>query len=109
LDRSVIEGRGMLFVDSYWRIDDPVGRDLWLRARVVPRDGDEANIWYGDHEPCDWAWPTSRWLSGVIYRDRYGIRPPKPLAKGDYVVVFGVAAGSTALDVERPIASIRVK
>lgn len=66
----------LIWVDTYWRIDEPVEEDLWL-APVAQPDGSGDPAWRGGHEPCDWAWPTSRWEPGEIYHDRVGLRPPQ--------------------------------
>ena len=47
-------------------------------------------MWWADHEPCDWSWPTSRWIPGQIYRDRYAGRPPPSLPGGTYELVMGL-------------------
>jgi poly-gamma-glutamate capsule biosynthesis protein CapA/YwtB (metallophosphatase superfamily) len=65
---------GLLWVESYWRIDAPVAGDLWLAPRARPAGGLEP--WGDAHEPCDWAWPVDRWRPGAIYRDRFPLRPP---------------------------------
>ena len=55
-------------------------------------------MWWGDHEPCDWAWPTSRWEEGAIYRDRYWLHPPKRIPKGSYTLRIGLRE-EAALDI----------
>lgn len=61
-------------VDLYWTAAAPVGADLRIRMRGRP-DGPRSE-WLSEHEPCDWAWPTSRWVPGQIYHDRVQLRPP---------------------------------
>lgn len=69
---------GVVWVESYWRSDARLDRHLMLSSRGVPVER-FGWIWYGEHEPCDWAWPTSRWVPGVIYRDEMMLRPPPAL------------------------------
>jgi hypothetical protein len=72
VDRERIDGPQLIWVETYWRIDTPVAGDL----SIVPRASPEQGVpWQGPHEPCDWAWPTSRWAPGTTYRDRYPLRP----------------------------------
>ena len=72
-DHDRIEGPRLIWLETYWRIDAPTGSDLSIAPRATPERG---SAWQGLHEPCDWAWPTSRWEPGVIYRDRFPLRPP---------------------------------
>jgi len=75
-----IVGRRMLWVESFWTADAPVPGDLRIQFRAVPMRSTRMPAWGEgmDHEPCDWMWPTSRWEPGRIYRDRYGLRAPRP-------------------------------
>jgi hypothetical protein len=61
-------------VDLYWTASAPIGADLRILVRGRP-DGPRSE-WLSEHEPCDWAWPTSRWVPGQIYHDRVQLRPP---------------------------------
>jgi len=73
-----IAGRGMLYVETFWQIDEATGTDWRLDIRAVPAAPATMPAWgvAMDHDPCDWMWPTSRWLPGRIYRDFHGLRPP---------------------------------
>ncbi|MDM0086084.1 MULTISPECIES: CapA family protein [unclassified Variovorax] len=77
--RQVV-GRRILWVESFWTVDAPVAADLRLQFRALPMRSTTMPAWGEgmDHDPCDWMWPTSRWEPGRIYRDRYGLRPPRP-------------------------------
>jgi poly-gamma-glutamate capsule biosynthesis protein CapA/YwtB (metallophosphatase superfamily) len=92
VDPQKITKRDMLFVETWWRVDKPVTDDFWIRSQLVPIDGSENHTWLGDHEPCDWLWPTSRFKPGVIYRDKYGVRPPdnRGLMNGTLMLKTGV-------------------
>ncbi|UVH56337.1 CapA family protein [Variovorax paradoxus] len=74
-----IVGRRMLWVESFWTADEAVAADLRLYFRAMPMRSTRMPPWGEsmDHDPCDWMWPTSRWEPGRIYRDRYGLRPPR--------------------------------
>ncbi len=74
----VMDRRRMLWVESFWRCDEPVQEDIRLDFRAVPRSATGMRPWGRsmDHDPCDWMLPTSRWQPGTIYRDYYGLRPP---------------------------------
>ncbi|MDP9602791.1 UNVERIFIED_ORG: UDP-N-acetylmuramyl pentapeptide synthase [Variovorax paradoxus] len=74
-----IVGRRLLWVESFWSVDEPVAADLRVGFRAMPMRSSRMPPWGEgmDHDPCDWMWPTSRWEPGRIYRDRYGLRPPR--------------------------------
>ena len=72
-ERPRMDGPALIWLDTFWRVDGPIPTDLQINAEAIPVHG---TPWYGLHEPCDWAWPTSRWKPGVLYRDRYPLRPP---------------------------------
>jgi len=72
VDRGRIDGPELIWLETYWRIDSQVARDLSIEPRATPERGVP---WQGPHEPCNWAWPTSRWVPGTIYRDRFPLRP----------------------------------
>ncbi|MGV2979878.1 CapA family protein [Camelimonas sp. ID_303_24] len=75
---------GLICVESFWRLAEDKTADDWrIEFQAVPYldSGQVSGIsgaWgaSSDHDPCDWMWPTSRWESGVIYRDAYTLRPP---------------------------------
>ena len=75
---NTLNRRRMLWVESFWRCDEPVEEDIRLDFRAVPKNTTRMKAWGRsmDHDPCDWMLPTSRWKPGVIYRDYYGLRPP---------------------------------
>jgi len=75
---AAIAGRGMLYVETFWQIDEATGTDWRLDIRAVPAAPATMPAWgvAMDHDPCDWMWPTSRWQPGRIYRDLHGLRPP---------------------------------
>ncbi|SFQ36524.1 CapA family protein [Variovorax sp. 770b2] len=79
---KAVEGRQLLFVETFWQIDpqidQPLDTDWRLDIRAVPLAPATMPSWGAamDHDPCDWMWPTSRWQPGVIYRDYCGLRPP---------------------------------
>lgn len=66
---------GLIRVESYWRSDARLDRDLLLSGSAAAVDP-FGWIWYEEAEPCDWAWPTSRWEPDVIYREEMMLRPP---------------------------------
>jgi poly-gamma-glutamate capsule biosynthesis protein CapA/YwtB (metallophosphatase superfamily) len=65
----------LAWIETYWTISAPIERDLWLVSHAE-RNHEDLGLWSAVHEPCDWAWPTSRWEVGTIYRDRASLRPP---------------------------------
>jgi poly-gamma-glutamate capsule biosynthesis protein CapA/YwtB (metallophosphatase superfamily) len=79
----------MLWIDTYWAIGAPIPDDLWLAVAGRPC-APKAPDWEGDHEPCDWMWPTSRWVPGTIYHDRYGLRPPRRAVTAELDVWLGL-------------------
>jgi hypothetical protein len=76
---NIIKRRRMLWVETFWRADAPVDEDIRLDIRGVPVVSTPMKPWGAgmDHDPCDWLWPTTRWIPGQIYRDHYGLRPPR--------------------------------
>ncbi len=68
-------------VETYWTISRPVAIDVRLAPGEVSEEGDFGG-WSSEHDPCDWAWPTSRWQPDVIYRDVAQLRPPPEFLTG---------------------------
>lgn len=87
IENPIISKRRILWVETFWTIDHPVTKDYWIYERL---SAPKVRSWRGEHEPCDWAWPTSRWVQGVIYRDRYGIRPPRKLVDAELDLKIGI-------------------
>lgn len=71
--------RRMLYVETYWTIDEPVDKNYLLLIRGVPVKKCSmqpfGRVQY--HEFCDFMWPVTRWKPGVIYRERFGLLPPR--------------------------------
>lgn len=94
INNQVLSKRGPLVIESYWKLlDKEVERDFMIVQRLLHQDKHKESIWNGDHDPCDWIWPTSRWKQDVIYYDKFFIRPPeaKDFVAGDYHLVIGMA------------------
>ena len=85
----IMNKRQLVYVETFWRTDRKPETDFWIYTRLKDRQAN-TKTWYGDHEPCDWNWPTSRWKKEIIYRDRYAVRPPNPLTAGSYVPIIGI-------------------
>ena len=70
--------RRMLYVETYWTIDEPLEADCRLSILGLPtRECEMPNFGGGmEHDFCDWMWPVNRWTPGIIYRERFGLRPP---------------------------------
>lgn len=75
---NVLDKRGLLYIESWWRLKKKTLNDWRLDFRAGPTQESTIGRWGGscDHDPCDWMWPTSRWTEGVIYHDSYTLRPP---------------------------------
>lgn len=74
-----LERRGMIYVETFWTLDEPVADDWRIEVRAIAQGDGEPTLAWGadsDHDPCDWMLPTSRWRAGIIYRDHCGLRPP---------------------------------
>ena len=71
--------RCMLFVETYWTTDAPIASDCRLSIRGLPvRECSMAAYGAGmEHDFCDWMFPVNRWTPGVIYREKFGLRPPE--------------------------------
>lgn len=88
--------RCMLWVETFWTADEAVSEDYRLDIRAVAPASLRMRPWGEsmDHDPCDWMMPTSRWKPGRIYRDYYGLRPPRIEGWRDTVldIVAGLAS-----------------
>ena len=104
---ETLTDRAMLWIDTYWTIEAPIKDDLWIAVAGQPLLP-KAPVWQGDHEPCDWMWPTSRWTRGTIYRDRYGLRPPRRMVKSEMDVWLGLRRSGEAVGVDRAVARVSV-
>ena len=111
---QLIENRQLIWVESFWTLEQTTAENLRLDIRAVPIRETSMPHWGKsmDHDPCDWQLPTSRWQPGVIYRDFYGLRPPQPkqLQNIDLRIEVGVAGPATRI-APRPVglAEIKVK
>jgi Bacterial capsule synthesis protein PGA_cap len=114
-----LEGPAVIWVETFWTIGARTSADLSLMPRATPING---QAWGGPHEPCDWAWPTTRWRPGVVYRDRYPLRPPPQVQSlagipalmsgvgyGQLSVSIGVADEGRLLGDSVPIASLALE
>ena len=74
-----ITRRRMLWVETFWTTDTHLEEDIRLDIRALPIYPVSMPVWGKsmDHDPCDWMVPTRRWCPGTIYRDFYGLRPPR--------------------------------
>ena len=90
--------RRTVWVETWWKTDAPVPDDLWMYQRVKSVPHRPAQMWWADHEHCDWMWPTSRWEPGQLYRDVYGVRPPKRAEPGEYELVIGLIRDESRLE-----------
>ena len=100
LETTQLSERRGIWLESWWQLQRPTERDRLLDTRVTYERPSDETTWGADHEPCDWGWPTSRWVEGAIYYDRYLLRPRPTLPDGTYTVTLaGVEVG--AVEVER--------
>ena len=68
----------MIYVETYWTIDEPVDKDYRLAIRGIPVkecDMPPFGRWQG-HEFLDYMWPVNRWKPGIIYRERFAALAP---------------------------------
>ncbi len=89
LETDELSDRRGVWLESWWTADEGPSRDRLITARVQFERPSEKTLWGADHEPCDWGWPTSRWVPGAIYRDRYLLRPRPTFPDGRYQVTLG--------------------
>ncbi len=70
----------MLYVETYWTIDEPTDKNYLLSIRGVPvRECDMPAYGAGQaHEFLDNMYPTDRWKAGVIYREKFALLAPLP-------------------------------
>ena len=97
-ERAQLDGPALIWLETFWQVNAPVNDDLVIAPQALPQRG---SPWEGFHEPCDWAWPTSRWQPGVIYRDRYPLRPPPEVQRlgGLPALVSGTGYGPLTIAV----------
>ena len=84
-------GRGLRWLHTFWIVEAPPARDYWLHPTVRPSASPGASPAFSEdeHEPCDWMWPTTRWIPGRIYHDVVGVRSV-PADGGDVAVFLTV-------------------
>ena len=90
LDTTAVDERRTVWAESWWTLDEAVQDNFWIYLRAKTRPHKPQDMWWADHEHCDWAWPTSRWRPGQIIRDVYGLRPPRKAEPGQFDVSVGV-------------------
>ena len=101
-DCMVMTSLRLLYVETYWTIDQALNRDCKVRMRGVPMIKDSMPP-FGegmDHQGCDWLYPTERWTPQVIYRERFGLRPSefKHLVNGELRLEISVMDGDEVSD-----------
>ena len=99
LSNTILPRSGPFIIESYWQLfTKEVDQDFMIVQRLIHEDKDKESIWNGDHDPCDWMWPTSRWKRGEIYYDRFFLRPPpsENFVPGKYNLLIGFAHIRTA-------------
>ena len=89
----------MLYVETYWMIDEPTDKNYFLSIKSVPvlecaMTPYSINM---THEFLDYMYPTNRWQAGVIYRERVGLPSPPVLTNVDLQVGIKVFYGRESL------------
>ncbi len=79
VEQPVLTKYEILFVDTYWTIDAPLNKEcrFYIEGKSTRENG---MPFYGsgaDHEFANWEFPVKRWKPGVIYRERFGLNPPR--------------------------------
>ena len=91
--------RRMLYVETYWQIQETTSMNCSFFMTGVPRRECRMPDFGASmgHEGCDWMWPTNRWKPGIIYRERFGLRPPaiREIVNTDLRLEIRVKAGDT--------------
>jgi len=98
MDSHDVSERRTAWVETWWRVSEPVYTDAWMYQRVKSSPHRPEFMWWADHEHCDWGWPTSRWKPGEIVRDVYGLRPPKAAEPGKYSLVIDLIVNGERLN-----------
>ena len=81
-------------LETYWELsENEIEQDFMIVERLLLQGKDKESMWDADHDGCDWLWPTSRWKKGIIYYDKFLMRPPlrKDFIPGVYDLVIGIA------------------
>jgi UDP-N-acetylmuramoyl-tripeptide--D-alanyl-D-alanine ligase len=103
----------MLYVETYWTIDEPTNKNLLLSIKGIPvRECDMPP--YGTeqaHEFLDYMFPTNRWKPGVIYHEKIGLSSPqiKLIANVDLQVEIKVTADAEIVGVFKSPKLIKMK
>lgn len=100
-DCRTMTERKLLTVETYWTINEPVDKNYLLSIRAVPaRECLVMPFGKGqEHEFLDFMWPVNRWKVGVIYREKFCLRPPaaNKLANIPFRVKMTVASSKEIL------------
>jgi len=89
LETTRISARRGIWLESWWSVPEATAANHLIEARVTFELPSSRTTWEADHEPCDWGWPTSRWVAGDVHYDRYLLRPRPTLPDGVYTVTLG--------------------
>ncbi len=98
IDPESLFGPAVVWAQTYWMADEPVDADYWLAPRAYP-SGTGLTPWGDPHEPCDWRWPADRWRQGVIYVDRYPLRPADSILQLGGLPALAAGAFSEPLEI----------
>lgn len=91
---TIMKKLGLVEIESYWRLsEEEIDKNFIIVQRFVHEKAQtKEDTWDADHDPCDFMWPMSRWKKGVIYRDRFLVRPRNEhFNSGKYEFLTGVA------------------
>ena len=71
--------RRLLYVETYWTIDEQTDKDFSLSIKGVPvRECDMPPYSQGSKRKfLKFSCPVNRWKPGIIYREKFGLFPPE--------------------------------
>ncbi|MBI5652907.1 MAG: DUF2723 domain-containing protein [Chloroflexi bacterium] len=91
-DTTIARGQS-LDLDLFWR-GDRVMREAYT-VFVHLTDASGQVLADADSPPAQGLYPTTRWLSGEIVRDRHSLKIPGDLAPGEYQIAIGMYLPAT--------------
>lgn len=89
-----LKTRAPNILETYWMLsEEKVEENFMIIERLLLRQNNKESMWDADHDACDYLWPISRWEKGIIYYDRFLMRPPLEgkFIAGIYDLVLGIA------------------
>ena len=77
VDPPVLTERRLIFIETFWSIDEKLDRDFRLMLKAAPiRECLMPVFGNREHDFLNWMFPVERWEPGVIYREKIAFNLP---------------------------------